>query len=249
MASALNKAFRVIRLLRRTNGPLALTEIARSLRIAPSSAHSIVGELVSEGIVVQDPDRRYRLGPATFYLGASYARSVPIYRSAWNSLVEAARELALSAVVAVPWEEHHLMLAVHQNGGPDVEVAFGGRVPLDAGSFGKAYFAWSGVKPSGTLTAYSDTSITDEKQYAAELVRARERGYATDDEEFTAGVGAVASGVTSERGFEGIVSLIGPIGHLNDIGFEIAGRRLAALAARASFALGDPGRVKVVGED
>ncbi len=249
MASALNKAFRVIRLLRRTNGPLALTEIARSLRIAPSSAHSIVGELVTEGIVVQDGDRRYRLGPATFYLGASYARSVPIYRSAWSSLVEAARELALTAVVAVPWEEHHLMLAVHQNGGPDVEVAFGGRVPIDAGSFGKAYFAWAGGQLNGNFTAYTNKSITDAKQYAAELARTRERGYATDDEEFAAGVGAVASGVTSERGFEGVVSLLGPVGHLKDIGFENAGRRLAALAARASFALGDPGRVTVVGED
>ena len=248
MASALNKAFRVIRLLRR-NGPTSLTEVARSLKLAPSSAHSILGELLNEGIIVQDVDRRYRLGPSMFYLGAAYARSVPIYRAGWSQLVEAAREFTLTAVIAVPWEKHHLMLAVHHNGGPDLDVAFGGRVPLDAGSFGKAYFAWSGVKVEKQLTAYTPDSITDMRQYSIDLAQARERGYATDGQEFTVGVGAVTSGVTSDRGFEGIVSMIGSIAQFNASGFDNAGRRLAALAARASFALGDPGRVKVVGED
>ena len=45
------------------------------------------------------------------------------------------------------------------------------------------------------------------------------------------------------------MSLIGPIMHVKQIGFDVAGRRVAATAARASFALGDPGRVKVVGGD
>lgn len=248
MASALTKAFTVIRLLRRTNGPLGLTEVARSLKIAPSSAHSTLSELINEGAVIQDSDRRYRLGPATFYFGAGYARSVPIYRTVWSQLVDAARELSLTAVIAIPWEDHHLMLNVHQGGGPNVEVAFGGRVPIDAGSFGKAYFAWSGTQIPEQVGQYTAHSITEHKQFAVEVARAHERGYATDNEEFTVGVGAVCSGVTSERGFEGLASLIGPIAQVSDLGFELTGRRLAAIAARASLTLGDPGRVKVVGD-
>jgi DNA-binding IclR family transcriptional regulator len=248
VASALTKAFTVIRLLRRTNGTLGLTDIARSLKIAPSSAHSTLSELINEGAVIQDSDRRYRLGPATFYFGAGYARTVPIYRTVWSQLVEAARELSLTAVVAIPWEDHHLMLNVHQSGGPGVDVAFGGRVPIDAGSFGKAYFAWSGAKVPEQVVKYTANSITEHKQLAAEVARDRERGYATDNEEFTIGVGAVGSGVTSERGFEGIASLIGPIAQVSDLGFERVGRRLAAIAALASLTLGDPGRVKVVGD-
>jgi DNA-binding IclR family transcriptional regulator len=183
-----------------------------------------------------------------FYLGAAYARRMPIYRSVWNPLVALATELRLTAVVAVPWASHHLMLAVHQSGATDVDVAVGGRVPLDAGSFGKAYFAWSGNKPAGKLGRYVPESITDPDQYAAELALARERGYATDHEEFTHGVGAVTSGITSEKGFEGIASLIGPIARVTEIGFDAAGQRLAGLTSHASFALGDPGRLKVVGE-
>lgn len=248
MASALAKAFSVIRLLRRSNGPLALTYVAQSLKIAPSTAHSILTDLINQGAVIQDGDRRYRLGPSMFYIGAAYARAVPIYRAVWNPLVELATELCLTAVVAVPWEDHHLMLAVHQSGATDVDVAFGGRVPLDAGSFGKAYFVWSGNKPNDILSQYTSKSISDPKQYSAELARTRERGYATDDEEFTVGVGAVTSGVTSEKGFEGIASLIGQKGRVAEIGFDAAGQRLSALTSRASFALGDPGRMKMVGE-
>jgi IclR family transcriptional regulator, acetate operon repressor len=241
------KAFTVLRLLRRTSGSLSLTDISRSIRIAPSSAHSILNELLTQGVIVQEADKRYRLGPATFYLGAAYARSVPIYRGIWNELVSVARELSLTAVIAVPWEGHHLILSVHQSGGPDVDVAFGGRVPLDAGSWGKAYHVWSNAPPTGELHQYTPKSVTDPKEYGIEIDRARARGYATDDEEFTVGVGAVTAGVTGERGYEGVASLIGPIGHMSEIGFDVAGRRLGGLASRASFALGDPGRIRVVG--
>ena len=79
------------------------------------------------------------------------------------------------------------------------------------------------------------------------MKRARERGYATDGEEFTMGVGAGAAGVTSERGFEGVASLMSPIGQMNELGFDVVGRRLAGVASRASFALGDLRRMKVVG--
>jgi DNA-binding IclR family transcriptional regulator len=249
VASSLAKAFSVIRALRRSNGPLTVTELARGLKVAPSTVHSILRDLVNQGAAVQDPDRRYRLGPSMFYLGAAYARGVPIYRAVWNPVVDLAAELGLIAVVAVPWEGHHLMLAVHRAGRPDVEVAFGGRVPIDAGSFGKAYFAWSGSKPKGDPVVYTPKSISDPTSYRTELARARELGYTTDDEEFSLGVGAVTSAVTSERGFEGIASLIGPIARVTEIGFDNAGRRLSALTARGSLALGDPGRVKVVGED
>lgn len=249
MSSAVMKAFSVLRLLRRTSGALSLTEVSRSLKIAPSSAHAILNELSAQGVIVQDAEKRYRLGPATFYLGAAFARGVPIYRGIWNELVALARELSLTAVVAVPWEGHHLILSVHQSGEPDVDVAFGGRVPLDAGSWGKAYHVWSMAPLAETLHDYTPKSITDADLYMVEIERVRARGYATDDEEFTLGVGAVTSGVTSERGYEGIASLIGPIARLSDIGFEVAGRRLAGLASRASFALGDPGRIRIVGSE
>jgi IclR family transcriptional regulator, acetate operon repressor len=247
MAGAVSKAFSVIRLLRRTPTSLSLTDIARSVKIAPSTAHSILNELMAQGAVLQDGGRRYRLGPATFYLGAAYVRNVPIYRGVWSELVELSREIGLTAVIAVPWEHHHLILNVHSNGAPGVEVAFGGRVPIDAGAWGKAYFAWSGEEIPKELIRHTPKSITDPARYRAEVEQARERGYSFDEEEFVLGGSAVASAVTSENGFEGIAALIGPVRSMAEIGSAEAGRRIAGVAARGSYALGDHSRVQIVG--
>jgi DNA-binding IclR family transcriptional regulator len=246
LPSAVTKAFSVLRLLRRSPTAVSVSEVARSVHIAASTAHAILGELQAQGAVTQDADKRYRLGPATHYLGAAFARSAPISRGIWNELTEVARELSVTAAIAIPWEDHHLILNVHQHGGGEIEVALGGRVPIDAGSWGKAYYAWSRAEP-GTPTSYTPNSVSDPGEYRSQVERARERGYATDNEEFTAGVGAVAAGVTSERGFEGVASLMSPISQMSEVGFDVVGRRLAGVASRASFALGDLRRMKVVG--
>lgn len=249
MPGAVHKAFNVIRLLRRTPNALTLTEIARGVKIAPSTAHSILSELSDQGVVLQDGERRYRLGPALFYYGAAYARGAPIYRSSWRDLVNLSRELSLTAVVAVPWDNHHLILNVHGTGTSGIEVAFGGRVPIDAGAWGKAYFAWSGEKLPSRLTAYTPNAITDVKKYGAEIDRSRQMGYALDVEEFVLGAGAVAAPVTGESGFEGIAALVGLVSEIEHVGQHELGRRLAAVVSRASYTLGDHSRMRVVGEE
>lgn len=245
MATAVSKAFSVLRLIRKSQ-TVSVSEVARALHTAASTAHAILADLQAQGAVTQDNDKRYRLGPTTFYLGAAFARAAPISRGIWNELTDLSRDLSLTATIAVPWEGHHLILNVHQDGDGEIEVAFGGRVPIDAGSWGKAYHAWALVEPDAQRK-FTPNSITDLDEYRAQVERVRERGYATDNEEFTIGIGAVAAGVTSEFGFEGVASLIGPISQVSEIGFDAVGRRLAGVASRASFALGDMRRMKVLG--
>jgi DNA-binding IclR family transcriptional regulator len=247
MSNSQDRLFEVIGLLRRATTPLSLTEIARDLHMAPSSAHAIVNVLLRQGVVVIDRDKRYRLGPAIFYLGASYARSTPIYRAVWAELLRTAHDLNLAATIAVPWEDHHLILAVHQNGGPAIGLGIGSRVPLQGGSFGKAYYAWSGAKVPRRLTRFTGATIVKSTEFARELERTKQRGYAIDKEEFVSGVGAVAAGVTSENGYEGLAGLFGSIERFRELSFERAGGSLAALAVRASVILGDRKRERMWG--
>jgi DNA-binding IclR family transcriptional regulator len=249
LASAVSKAFAVIRLLRRSRTPLNLTEVARSVKIAPSTAHSLLAEMAAVGAVTMDDDKRYRLGPAMFYYGAAYVQKLPIQRAVWAELTNVADEFGVAAVIAIPWEQRHLILNVHRGAMPGVEVAFGGRVPLDAGAWGKAYFAWSGAEPGEKLHAYTGKAITDLKAYRAELERVRLQGYAVDVEEFVAGAAAIATAVTSQAGFEGIAALIAPSQKLDEGAIDAAGSRLASLASRASVALGDQDRVRILGDD
>ena len=184
-----------------------------------------------------------------FYYGATYARNSRIFRSTWRDLVGLSREVSLTAVIAVPMQHHHLILNVHSTGSSGMEVAFGGRVPIDAGAWGKAYFAWSGEELPTEFAAHTPKTVTDPKKYAEEVENARLQGYAVDFEEFVLGAGAIAAAVTGENKFEGIASLVGLISEINAIGESDVGRRLAGVASRASYTLGDHLRVRVIGEE
>jgi DNA-binding IclR family transcriptional regulator len=228
---------------------MTLTALADEIGIAPSSAHSILTQLLDQGVVVQDSDKRYQLGPSLFYLGSAFARATPIYRSVWMELVTAANQHAVTAAIAVPWENHHLVLNAHRGGDSDVAVPFGGRVPIDAASWGKVYYQWSGAPVPAKLTRYTPLSILTGEAMAKELVTVGELGYAVDRGEFSEGVGGVCAAVTSSNGYEGLASFLAPIARIEQISFETLGRHLASMTSRASRALGDPARMRFFGSE
>jgi IclR family acetate operon transcriptional repressor len=248
-SSAIGKAFTLIRALRRAASPMTLTALAEAVGTAPSSAHSILTQLLEAGAVTQDKEKRYSLGPSMFYLGSAFARSTPIYRSIWIELVTAANEHAVTAAIAVSWEDHHLVLNAHRAGDSNVAVPFGGRVPLDAASWGKVYYTWSGATPPDILTSYTANSITSTKEFAKEIEETLLHGYATDNEEFSLGVRGVAAAVTSANGYEGLASFLAPVTSLDDETLDQLGRRLANLTARASRTLGDSSRMRFFGSE
>lgn len=242
MSASQVRIFDLIELLRHSPRALNLTEIARSLKIAPSSAHAILNLLLSQSVVALNHDKRYQLGPKIFYLGASYPRNTPIYRSIWTEMVHAANDLGLSAAIAVPWEDQHLLLAVHQAGNGKSAIPIGTRVPIQAGSYGKAYYAWSGAKLPRQLRRFTAKTIIDIAAYSKAVQETRTSGYGIDDEEFVTDVGCVATAVTSEFGFEGCASFMGAVEQMREAGFEMVGERLSGLGIRASQMLGDHSR-------
>lgn len=247
MSTSQERLFDTIAVLRRASTPLSLTEIAKTLKIAPSSAHAILNVLRAEDVVTIDRDKRYRLGPAVFYLGASYARNTPIYRATWNELVALAHDLGLSTAIAVPWQDHHLILAVNQYARPPIGLGIGSRVPLQGGSYGKAYYAWSGARIPSTLTRFTPATITSITQYRREVQRTKDAGYAIDKEEFVAAIGAVAVAITSSEGYQGLAALMASIDQMNKVGMDLAGNQLAVIASRASVILGDRKRQNLWG--
>lgn len=249
-SSAIGKAFAVLHALRDASAPMTLSAVAAEAGIAASSAHSIMNQLLDQDAVVQDEEKRYRLGPSLLYLGTSFARGTRVYRSVWIELVTAANELCVTAALAVPWNDRHLILNSHRAPNSDVAVPYGGRVPLDAASWGKVYYAYSGKPVPTTLTRYTDASIIEPAKFSEQVRITRARGYAIDEEEFHDGVAGICCAVTGQGGgYEGLVSFLAPKSCIEDIGFDVLGRRLAALASRASLTLGDRNRLPFFGSE
>jgi DNA-binding IclR family transcriptional regulator len=248
MGAAHSRAFGVLGLLRRSTRPLGLSAIASELHVATSSAHAILTSLLELDVVTIDADKRYQLGPRLFYTGSAYATNSAIYRASWSDLVDLAQEFRVSAALVVPWEHHHLVIAVHLSSGRGPSLAPGTRFPLDGGSYGKVYYALSGeelpVPDSDPDPARPKSSIVDYARFAEEVAEARRSGYAIDDQEFAPGVAAVASGVTSSGGYEGLLALWNaPASRISqEIGFGVVGKALSERADRASLVLGDLSR-------
>ena len=247
VSSAIDKGFAALATLRAASAPMTLTAIAQETEVAPSSAHSTLGQLLAQGAVVLDENKRYQLGPALHALGASYARRTPVYRAAWMELVNLANDLRLTAAIAVVWGDQHLVLNAHRAQGSNVAIPFGGAVPLAASSWGKVYYAWNDDAVPTELEQFTPGSITDRDAYIAQVEQVRSTGYAIDIEEYYPGVLGVCSAVTSDTGYVGLVSLLGARQQIEHHGLESIGEALSTLAARASHTLGDSSRLRLFG--
>lgn len=91
----------------------------------------------------------------------------------------------------------------------------GGTIPFLAGAVGKAYLAslsetqaLAVIQEKG-LRKYTSASILDETAYLKELARVRRDGFALDNEEYLAGVNALAMSLGLHRGLPLLVWVVG----------------------------------------
>ena len=59
------------------------------------------------------------------------------------------------------------------------------------------------------LTKFTEYTLTDQKQYIQEIREVRKKGYATDYEEYTLGVRAVASPIRENKYYQSAIWVVG----------------------------------------
>jgi DNA-binding IclR family transcriptional regulator len=244
MSTSVARAFAIAEHLYAARAPQTLMEIARAVGAPPSTTHGLLATLLELGAVERSPGKRYHVGPLFFVIGAKYARTTPLYRAIWDDLVGIANEHDVNAALAITQGDHHAILAVHQNTAPKIQI--GGRIPLDAGSFGATYSAWNVEPPIRGERQATKGSVGFSESERSET---RRRGYAVDRGAFAEGIGAVATAVTSTSGYEGIASLIAGLERFDAAGFDSVGAKLAILAETASRILGDASRERSFGDE
>ena len=75
--------------------------------------------------------------------------------------------------------------------------------------------AFKRIEQTG-LPRFTDKSITDPEQFINEVREAREKGYATDDEEYISGVRAVASLINGESDRKAAIWVVGFKASMNE---------------------------------
>ena len=241
---SIERAIAILRLFARTDTPLTLTEVARTVELNSATTHRILATLVRERLLASDPaSERYRIGPDSLLLFAAAARryGIAAARSELEVLADVTHET--SAIGVLDGDDAIMVLQVESDMPLRFSRALGTRIPWHVSAMGKAILAFSGqdlhaIVDAHRLDRFTDHTIIDAGRLVTELEEVRERGWAINDNERYDGVRAFAVPILhAGESARASVGLQGPSDRLPDSRIDELVAALHASADRLSLHL------------
>lgn len=200
-------------------------ELSRELGISPASVHRMVKTFQTLGYLKQDDDtQRYSLGPKVMKLAGVYTHQNPLPSIASKVFENYADRFEYNFYLGKLYRFEVVYLAVLDGRGPiKIAVEPGGTTALHSTALGKVLLAFQSddyihefIRRSD-LHRYSPRSITDPEMLREQLNKIRKQGYAVNDGEHYAQVGAISVPVYDHTGRVTLAtSLAYPIHLIND---------------------------------
>ncbi|KIC17390.1 MULTISPECIES: IclR family transcriptional regulator [unclassified Leisingera] len=182
-------------------------EMIEAMGLPKPTVHRLMQTAEAEGFLQRDLDgRAYGPGPRLRKLALATMSSEHLSTARLIILKGVAEELGETCNLAIPDREGMLYLDRVETKWPlRIQLPIGTQVPFHCTASGKMYL--STLKPSTrvavlrarTLEALTGQTCTDPDALSAELETIESRDYSTDDEEFIAGMAAVAVPVRDAR--------------------------------------------------
>lgn len=206
---AATNALRVLAFLASQPDPVPLDRIVHACALPRSTAYHLMRAMIEEGFVTHLTDeRRYGLGVAAFDVGSGYSRQAPMQRLARRPLAALTDKVGESAHLAVPHGRDVLYVIEERAAGrPPLVTDVGVRLPAHLTASGRAILA---ELPAAQVRAlYPDKQSFVDRHGGGPgslsalrviLSETRQRGYATENGEITAGMASIAAAVLDHNG-------------------------------------------------
>jgi DNA-binding IclR family transcriptional regulator len=216
---------------------LGVSDIARRLGVAKSTAHRMLTSLCASGLTERNPETgQYRLGLHLLELGQLAANRMRLRRAALPLLEELRQVSGCTVDLAVPAGADVVYVErLETRPGTPLMHAVGRRQPSHCTSSGKAMAAYDDdlarARRAAGFPALTARSIRTVADYDRVLAEVRRRGVAISVGELSAGLSSVAAPVLDASGrARAAVSLIGVSHKLSgDLG---RASRLVSVAAQ-----------------
>lgn len=204
---AVTRAAAILAVLADAQGQsVSVSELARQLGLPKSSTANLCLALESERMVTR-ADTGYLLGRRLVELGGAYLSTVDQIQEFYSACRRQPTISGLTARVAVLDGLDVLYLARFDGIQPiRLTANIGDRFPANCTATGKALMAAMApaalderLRGRRTLPGLTARSVTDPAALRAELDETRDRGFALDDEETTAGVACLSIAVPGFR--------------------------------------------------
>jgi DNA-binding IclR family transcriptional regulator len=244
------KAAAVVDLLAESDQPMSLTEMSGELNIAKSTLHGILATLNDIGYVNKDPESGdYRLGLHLFELGNVISRKLDERRIAAPYMRTLADKTGETVHLAVLEDGEVLYISKQEsNNSIRIITESGLKLPVHCSGLGKALLSGltdeeiTDLLGKKGMAKYTETTITNVKDFLAEMGKVRCKGYASDKQEFMIGLRCVAAPIHNINGkVTCAISISGPISRMTGDLLEAKRAHLMKAARAISGKLGYSG--------
>lgn len=227
------KAIDLLFYLHASGAARGVSEIGRALGLPKSSAHRLLTSLARRGLVERDEFGRYRPGIALLALGLGALEREPLAAAARPVLERLSEALGETAFLTVA-RGGRIVVLDKCEGGAFLRVAptIGSEVPVHASAVGKLQLAFapdSVTLPPEPWTGFTGRTPASRAALLREVAKARRRGWATNRDEWIAGMTVVAAPVLHKDRMLGCMVVAAPSSRVDD-------QRVGVLAAATSEA-------------
>ncbi len=205
-APAISRAAAVLRLLGKSDVPLALQAIAKELGLVPSTCLYVLRALVTEELVAFDANtKRYALEAGVLTLARQWLRRNQFTDLAQPVIDKIAADFSVTMLgVQIVGIDHIIAVAVSSGGGTfQLSTQVGSRFPALISATGRCIAAF-GDYPEAQLEARFNTLRWEEPptyaQWQAQVAETRAQGYGIDDGNYISGVTVLAAPVWKSAG-------------------------------------------------
>jgi IclR family acetate operon transcriptional repressor len=253
-AQTLLRALDILDCFTTEGGSLTLAEISRSVKLTTPTTHRLLRALTLRGMVVDDGNRHYSLGPTVMRLASAIMdRGNDLIAIGTPSLERLRAETGETVSLHIALGEKRVCVAELVSPEPiRMESGVGHVYPLYAGAAGKVLIAWDEdplARVPHDLSRVGPSTIASRTELERELAAVRRRGYATSAGEVVSGASSLAVPVFGNNGtVTAAINVAGPtsrlgrttIGKLAPKALEEAHRLMELLASSGPPA--PPGR-------
>jgi DNA-binding IclR family transcriptional regulator len=242
--ASIERALAILEALAASRKGLTLSQLARSLDLARSSAYYILNTLEQCGYICRSSaGRRYTFTTKLFDLAGRSLNELGIREYAAPLLHAIMEKTGLTVhLAAISQNELVIIDKVSPPGTLQLATWVGKRLPLHCTGAGKsllAYLADEQVERhiKHGLTRYNDNTIATGARLRGELSRVRRNGFAVDDEEETIGLRCIGAPVFDANHVIAAISIAGTTAQINEENIDSLSSLVMTTAANITATL------------
>lgn len=239
--SSVTNAMRLLKVFTAESPEWGISELARHLGVAKSTAHRLVTTLVAEGFLEQNPHNdRYRLGLLLFSMGTMVRRRMDVAEQSAMDLRALADRTHETVHLAVLHDDEILYLRnIESPHAIRPRSYLGVRMPAFCTSEGRAILAHSAPTLvarvlTSKLQARTPKTITHKKMLMMKLAEVFQQGYAVDSEESEHAMCGIAAPIFDAN--SQVVAAVGVVGPIHRLG-KMQLRKLAPVVTQTAAAI------------